>query len=46
MSLDWDRLSFTMDDQLSKAVTETFVNLYERDLIYRADRLVNWCCRL
>lgn len=46
MSLDWDRFSFTMDDQLSKAVTETFVRLYERGLIYRENRLVNWSCKM
>lgn len=46
MSLDWDRLAFTMDAGLSRSVTETFVQLYERDLIYRANRLVNWSCQL
>ena len=42
-SCDWSRLSFTMDENLSKAVKEVFVNLYEKGLIYRGDRLINWC---
>jgi valyl-tRNA synthetase len=41
-SVDWSREYFTMDDQLSKVVTETFVRLYEQGLIYRGKRLVNW----
>jgi len=41
-SLDWSRERFTMDDGLSKAVTEVFVRLYEEGLIYRGKRLVNW----
>lgn len=41
-SCDWDREAFTMDDNLSKAVTETFVKLHEEGLIYRGKRLVNW----
>ncbi len=41
-SLDWTRDRFTMDDGLSKAVTETFVRLHEEGLIYRGKRLVNW----
>ena len=41
-SVDWDRLVFTMDDQLSKSVGEGFVQLFEKDLIYRENRLVNW----
>ncbi len=41
-SVDWSREYFTMDDKLSKAVTETFVRLYEQGLIYRGKRLVNW----
>lgn len=45
-SFDWDRLAFTMDDNLSKAVGEAFVRLYERGLIYRANRLVNWSTHL
>ncbi|CAD8124442.1 unnamed protein product [Paramecium sonneborni] len=45
-SLDWDRYHFTMDEQLKKAVTEAFVLLYEKGLIYRATRLVNWSCQL
>ena len=42
-SLDWSRSSFTMDKQRSKAVTEAFVRLYERGLIFRGRRVVNWC---
>lgn len=41
-SPDWTRERFTMDEGLSKAVTEVFVRLYEEDLIYRGKRLVNW----
>jgi valyl-tRNA synthetase len=41
-SIDWSRTYFTMDDKLSKVVTETFVQLYEQGLIYRGKRLVNW----
>ena len=41
-SVDWDRLYFTMNDQLSKVVIECFVTLYEQRLIYRGNRLVNW----
>ncbi|MFI5247630.1 MAG: valine--tRNA ligase, partial [Nitrospirales bacterium] len=44
-SCDWDRLRFTMDEGLSKAVLEVFVRLYEDDLIYRGERLINWCPR-
>ncbi len=42
VSLDWDRDCFTMDDTLSRAVTEVFVKLYDEGLIYRGKRLVNW----
>ncbi|WP_408631652.1 valine--tRNA ligase [Melaminivora jejuensis] len=41
-SVDWSREYFTMDEKLSKVVTETFVRLYEQGLIYRGKRLVNW----
>ncbi len=41
-SVDWSRDRFTMDEGLSRAVTEVFVALYEDDLIYRGKRLVNW----
>ncbi|MDE2219052.1 MAG: valine--tRNA ligase, partial [Gammaproteobacteria bacterium] len=41
-SVDWSRDRFTMDAGLSQAVTETFVRLYEEQLIYRGQRLVNW----
>ena len=41
-SPDWDREVFTMDDNLSQAVTEVFVKLHEEGLIYRGKRLVNW----
>ncbi|MBL4634937.1 MAG: valine--tRNA ligase, partial [Kofleriaceae bacterium] len=43
-SLDWERERFTMDEGASKSVRENFVRLYEDGLIYRANRLVNWCC--
>jgi valyl-tRNA synthetase len=41
-SVDWSHEYFTMDEKLSKVVTETFVQLYEQGLIYRGKRLVNW----
>ncbi len=41
-SCDWDRERFTLDDGLSRAVREAFVHLYEKDLIYRGPRLINW----
>ncbi len=41
-SVDWTRTYFTMDDNLSRVVVETFVRLYEQGLIYRGKRLVNW----
>ena len=41
-SVDWTREYFTMDDKLSKVVTDTFVKLYEQGLIYRGKRLVSW----
>ncbi|MBE5792242.1 MAG: valine--tRNA ligase [Clostridiales bacterium] len=43
VSCDWSRERFTMDEGLSKAVRETFVNLYEKDLIYQGWRMINWC---
>ncbi|MGD9775169.1 valine--tRNA ligase [Diaphorobacter sp.] len=41
-TVDWSREYFTMDDKLSKVVTDTFVRLYQQGLIYRGKRLVNW----
>ncbi|CCF51437.1 hypothetical protein NDA11_004818 [Ustilago hordei] len=45
-SYDFSREAFTMDAPRSKAVTEAFVKLHEDGIIYRANRLVNWCCKL
>lgn len=42
-SCDWSRLAFTMDDNLTKAVKHVFVKLYNKGLIYKADRIINWC---
>ena len=42
-SCDWERARFTMDEGCSKAVREVFVSLYEKDLIYRGSRIINWC---
>jgi valyl-tRNA synthetase len=42
-SVDWSRERFTMDENLSRAVRESFVRLYEDGLIYRGNRIVNWC---
>ncbi len=44
-SCDWERERFTMDAGLSRAVREVFVTLYEEGLIYRGERLINWCPR-
>ncbi len=44
-SVDWDREYFTMDENLSRAVTEVFVRLHEQGLIYRGAYIVNWCPR-
>src|SRR5499425_2831344 len=44
-SVDWSREYFTMDENLSRAVREVFVRLYEEDLIYRGKYIVNWCPR-
>ena len=44
-SVDWDREAFTMDAQLSKAVLTVFKRLYDAELIYRAERIINWCPR-
>ena len=42
-SCDWDRERFTLDEGCSKAVNEVFVRLYEKGLIYRGERIINWC---
>ena len=42
-SCDWSRERFTMDEGVSDAVKETFVRLYEKGLIYRGNRIINWC---
>ncbi|MDE6110678.1 MAG: class I tRNA ligase family protein, partial [Eubacterium sp.] len=42
-SCDWDRERFTLDEGCNKAVVEVFNNLYEKGLIYRGERIVNWC---
>ncbi len=46
-SCDWERERFTMDEGCSRAVREVFVRLYEKGLIYRGERIINWCphCR-
>ncbi|KAL6303664.1 tRNA synthetases class I-domain-containing protein [Sparassis latifolia] len=45
-SFDWERVAFTMNENLSKAVVENFCRLHEDGILYRANRLVNWCVRL
>ena len=42
-SCDWSREAFTMDENLSAAVLEVFCKLYDKGLIYRGDRIINWC---
>ena len=44
-SCDWPRTAFTMDDSYSLAVRKVFVELYNKDLIYRGERIINWCPR-
>ena len=44
-SCDWSRLSFTLDSDPSRAVRTTFVKLYDKGLIYRGERTINWCPR-
>jgi valyl-tRNA synthetase len=44
-SLDWSRTRFTLDPELSDAVREVFVRLYEKGLVYRGNRIINWCPR-
>lgn len=46
VSCDWDRVAFTMDENLTRAVSETFVRLHDEGIIYRANRLVNWCVQM
>lgn len=43
VSCDWSRERFTLDESLSNAVEEVFIRLYEKGLIYRGDRIINWC---
>jgi len=45
-SMDWSREAFTMDENLAEAVKTTFIQLHEEGVIYRANRLVNWCTAL
>ena len=42
-SCDWERERFTMDEGLSEAVTQVFIKLYDKGLIYRGERIINWC---
>ena len=42
-SLDWSREAFTMDEKCNRAVKKVFVNLYNKGLIYRGSRIINWC---
>jgi valyl-tRNA synthetase len=44
-SCDWDRTRFTLDEGLSQAVLEVFVHLYDKGLVYRGKRIINWCPR-
>lgn len=43
VSCDWDKKRFTLDEGLSEAVQEVFIRLYDKGLIYRGDRIINWC---
>ena len=42
-SCDWERERFTMDEGCNKAVTEVFINMYDKGLIYKGSRIINWC---
>jgi valyl-tRNA synthetase len=44
-SCDWTRTRFTLDPQMSRAVREVFVRLYQKDLVYRGNYIINWCPR-
>jgi valyl-tRNA synthetase len=44
-SADWSRTAYTLSPELSRAVRESFVRLYERGLIYRGHRVIHWCPR-
>lgn len=44
-SLDWTRETYTMDEVRSRAVEEAFDHLYKKNLIYKGERLINWCCK-
>lgn len=46
VSFDWSRMYFTMDEERSKAVVHAFVDLFDRGILYRAKRIVHWCCTL
>ena len=46
ISVDWERFVFTLDDTRSRAVKEAFVRMHEQGLVYRSNRLINWCCAL
>ncbi len=43
VSCDWDREAFTLDENLSQAVEKVFMDLYQKELIYQGDRIINWC---
>jgi valyl-tRNA synthetase len=44
-SLDWDRTAFTLDDERQAAVKKMFIDMYDEGIIYRGERIVNWCPR-
>ena len=46
VSFDWSKMYFTLDDERSKAVVEAFIQLHDRGILYRAERIVHWCCAL
>lgn len=45
VSLDWERERFSLDEKFNKAVNKVFINLYEKGLIYRSEKLISWCSR-
>ena len=46
VSFDWSRMYFTLDEERSKVVEHAFINLFDRGIIFRSNRIVNWCCNL
>ena len=46
VSFDWSKMYFTLDEERSKSVIEAFIQLHDRGILYRSERIVHWCCTL